>query len=202
MGRHSANEVFDHLQRLMELRFVRREVPVTEAEQPRGQRVLYRLADPYLRFWYRFVSPFQSLLQLGQGAAVWDLEIQPALQEFVARTTWEEVCAQHLWHRIGAQALPAQVARLGRWWDSRDEVNLVGMWGGKVTLVGECKWTAAPMDEGALMALQVKAQKLPLDAAPLWVLASRSGFTPPVQRRAQGENMLLLHPSGLFPNVE
>jgi hypothetical protein len=139
---------------------------------------------------------------LGQGDAVWDREIRPALQEFVARTTWEEVCGQHLWRRIAAQALPVRVAQLGRWWDSRDEIDLVGMWGGKVTLVGECKWTAAPIDEGVLMALQVKAQKLPLDSAPLWVLASRSGFTPSVQRRAQGENVLLLQPSDLFLNAD
>lgn len=198
VGRHSANEIFDHLQRLMELRFLRREVPVTEMEQARNQRVLYRLADPYLRFWFRFVSPFQSLLQLGQGDVVWEREVQPALQEFVARTTWEEVCAQHLWRRIAAKALSAPVAQLGRWWDSRHEIDLVGMWGGRVTLVGECKWTASPVDEAVLLSLQLKAQKLPLDTAPLWVLASRSGFTPALQRRAQMDNVLLLGPDDLF----
>lgn len=198
VGRHSANEVFDHLQRLIELRFVRREVPVTEAEQARNQRVLYRLADPYLRFWFRFVSPFRSLLQLGQGDAVWEREIAPALQEFVARTAWEEICTQHLWRRIATRSLPAPVAQLGRWWDKHDEIDLVGLWGGKATLVGECKWTAAPVDETVLLALQVKAQKLPVDAPPLWVLASRSGFTPAVRRRAQLDNMLLLEPDDLF----
>jgi AAA+ ATPase superfamily predicted ATPase len=198
VGRHSANEVFDHLQRLIELRFVRREVPVTEAEQARNQRVLYRLADPYLRFWFRFVSPFQSLLQLGQGDVVWEREIQPALQEFVARTTWEEACTQHLRRRIAAKSLPASVAQLGRWWDKQDEIDLVGLWRGKVTLVGECKWTAAPVDDAVLRALQVKAQKLPLAALPLWVLASRSGFTPAVQRRAQLDNVLLLEPQDLY----
>ena len=44
----------------------------------------------------------------------------------------------------------------------------------------------------------MKAQKLPLDTAPLWVLASRSGFTPALQRRAQMNNMLLLGPDDLF----
>ena len=37
--------IFDHLRRLQELQFLRREVPVTEWERARSQRVLYRLAD-------------------------------------------------------------------------------------------------------------------------------------------------------------
>jgi AAA+ ATPase superfamily predicted ATPase len=202
VGRHSANEVSDHLHRLIELRFVRREVPVTELEQPRSQRVLYRLADPYLRFWFRFVSPFQSLIQLGQGPVVWEREVQPALEEFVARTTWEEVCVQHLWRRVAARALPAPMAQLGRWWDNRAEIDLVGLWGGKATLVGECTWTVAPVDEAVLMALQVKAQKLPLGATPLWVLASRSGFTPALQRRAQLDNVLLVQPDDMYSSSD
>lgn len=198
VGRHGANEIFDHLQRLIEPRFVRREVPVTEAEQPRSSRVLYRLADPYLRFWFRYVSPFQSLLQLGKGTQVWQRDIAPTLDEFIGRTTWEDVCAQHLWRRIAHDALPAPVAQLGRWWDSKDEIDLVGTWRGRVTLVGECKWTAQPIDEGVLTALQAKAHALPLADSPLWVLAGRSGFTAAVVRRAQGGNILLVQPASMF----
>lgn len=61
-------------------------------QRTRSQRVLYRLADPYLRFWFRFVSPHQSFLQLGKATTVWEAENAPKLDEFVARTTWEDVC--------------------------------------------------------------------------------------------------------------
>ncbi|MGH2371339.1 MAG: AAA family ATPase [Chloroflexota bacterium] len=46
VGRHSASEIFDHLRRLQDLQFLRREVPITEWDHTRTQRVLYRLADP------------------------------------------------------------------------------------------------------------------------------------------------------------
>lgn len=198
VGRRSADEIFDHLRRLQELRFLRREVPVTELERPRTQRVLYRLADPYLRFWFRFVSPFRSFLQLGGGASLWAEEIAPALDEFVARTTWEEVCAQHLWRRQQGGRLGVRVAQLGRWWNGQDEIDLVGMWGGRVTLVGECKWTASPVDADELFALQRKAAKLPLERPPLWVLASRSGFDPAWRQRAEAGEVLLLTPDDLY----
>jgi hypothetical protein len=119
--------------------------------------VLYRLADPYLRFWFHFVSPLQALIQLGKATEIWEREVAPELDEFVARTTWEEVCLQHLWRRLAADRIPVRFAQLGRWWDGRDELDLVGLWRGKVMLAGECKWTAAPVDERILAALQEKS---------------------------------------------
>ena len=186
VGRHSADEIFDHLRRLQELRFLVRLVPATEWDRPRTQRVLYRLADPYLRFWFRFVSPYQSFLQLGRAAEVWQREIRPSLDEFVARTTWEEVCAQHLWRGLEAGGLPVSLAQLGPWWDGKAEIDLVGLWRGQVTLVGECKWTAGPVAEDVLAHLQRKAEKLPMTERPLWVLASRSGFVSDLRRRGRG----------------
>ncbi|MBI3971985.1 MAG: ATP-binding protein [Chloroflexi bacterium] len=198
VGRHSANEILDHLRRLQDLQFLRREVPVTELGQARTQRVLYRLADPYLRFWFRYVSPYQSFLQLGKAAELWAREIQPTLDEFVARTTWEEVCLQHLWRRLAADRLPARFAQLGRWWDGGDEIDLVGLWRGRATLVGECKWTATPVGEEVFVALQQKVGKLPIQEPPLWVLASRAGYHPVLRHRAALGGLLLLEPVDLF----
>ena len=198
VGRRSADEIFDHLRRLQDLQFVRRAVPVTEAGRQRTQRVLYRLADPYLRFWFRFVSPYQSFIQLGKGGDLWDSEIAPRLDEFVARTTWEDVCAHFLRRRLARGDLPVRFSELGRWWDNEDEIDLAGTWGNAVTLVGECKWSSSPVDLDVLLSLQQKTRKLPLDRSPLWVLASRSGFRPAVHRRTEEGNLLLIAPEDLF----
>jgi hypothetical protein len=107
------------------------------------------LSPGHLRFWFHYVSPFQSLLQLG------------------------------------------------RWWDPKEEIDVVGLWRGEVTLVGECKWTVGPVDGRVLANLQRKAQQLPLTERPLWVLASRSGFDRSLRQRAEHENLLLLEPSDL-----
>jgi AAA+ ATPase superfamily predicted ATPase len=198
VGRRSADEIFDHLRRLQALQLLRREVPETERQRARTQRVLYRLADPYLRFWFHYVSPFRSLLQLGRAPDVWEREIAPTLDEFVARTTWEEVCLQYLWRRLAGGQLPASVAQLGRWWDSKEEIDLVGLWRGQATLVGECKWTSGPVDGRVLANLQRKAQLLPLVERPLWVLASRTGFDRGIRERAQHGDLLLIEPSDLY----
>src|SRR5579872_1796413 len=114
----------------------------------------------------------------------WDQEIAPTLDEFVADTTWKEVCRQHLWRRLEADQCAARCAQLGRWWDGQDKIDIVGLWTGRVTVVGECKWTAHPLSESVFAALQHKARKLPLADRPIWVLASRSGFDSVLRTRA------------------
>lgn len=198
VGRHSAEDIFDHLRRLQELRFLRREVPVTEWGRPRTQRVLYRLADAYLRFWFHYVLPYQSFLQLGKRDETWEREIEPTLDQFVARTSWEEVCSQYLWRQLAANGLPARFAHLGRYWDGKEEIDLVGLWHDKATVIGECKWTAQPMDVNDLATLERKAARLQLSESPLWVLASRSGFTKRLLRRSDQGGLLLIEPTDLF----
>ncbi len=198
VGKHSADEVFDYIRRLQVVRLIERETPITEWRQVRSRRSLYCLADPYLRAWFRFVWPNRSFLQLGQTAQVWEGEVAPHLDEFVARTTWEEVCMQHLWRRVATRTLPVDFTHLGRWWDNQDEIDLVGLWQDEIRLVGECKWTAAPVDERVLASLQRKAAKLDLERPPLWVLASRSGFDDALRRRAEHGEILLIEPDDLF----
>ncbi len=198
LGRGGVNDILDQLRRLQELQFLQREVPVTEWEQVRSQRVLYRLADPYLRFWFHYVAPHQSLIQLGRGAHVWERDVAPHLDEFVARTTWEEVCHQFLWRRLAGGELPVSFAQLGRWWDGKDEIDLVGLERGRATLIGECKWSNSEVDERVFVGLQRKAEALPLAERPLWVLASRSGFDAVLRQRAQHGDLMLLTPDDLF----
>jgi AAA+ ATPase superfamily predicted ATPase len=203
VGRNSADEIFDHLRRLIDLQYIRRDVPITEVERPRTQRVHYRLADPYLRFWFRYVAPNQSQIQLRRGSSVWDRHVAPRFDEFVARTTWEDVCIQHMWRRIASDQSPVELQQLGRWWDNTDEIDLVGTQDRRVTLIGECKWTNAPVDMRVFDNLRSKVHKLDLAKNPLWVLASRSGFEPEVRQRAEQDDLLLIEPSDLFaPELE
>lgn len=165
------------LQRLQDMDLITREQPF--GEEPRGsKRTLYKIADPFLRFWFRYVEVNRSRLGAGQVAAV------------------EEEIGQRLGHHFGEvweELARASVPRLqlggitwgpaGRWWgpglDRQPlEVDLVAhsLDGGSV-LVGEVKW-AAPRDAERLLAeLEGKARRLPVAAGrevvpALWLKAS------------------------------
>ncbi len=198
VGRGGVNEIADHLRKLLDLQMLRREVPITERHRPRSQRVLYKLNDPYLRFWNRFVSPDQSSIQLGYAEEVWRTRIEPRLDEFVASTTWEELCTRYVQRTATLQDGHIRFTDIGRWWDGQDEIDIVGVHDNTVTLVGECKWSVQPVDERVLSALQTKARKLNLSTEPLWVLASRSGFSDGLRRRAELGGVLLVSPEDIY----
>ncbi|MCX7044660.1 MAG: ATP-binding protein [Candidatus Sumerlaeota bacterium] len=53
------------IQRLLELELLKREQPYGAPERD-NKKSLYKIADPFLQFWYRFVEPNRSCLQAGQ----------------------------------------------------------------------------------------------------------------------------------------
>jgi len=193
IGKNSAQDIAPALETLRDLGLILREVPVTEIRQSRSRTSLYWVADNYLDFWYRFVDPARSLIARGLGARLWEQDIQPGLQAYISRPTFERACRQFLWRALAAGTLPPELrlTEVGTWWGAGDkELDVVALDAqGSVVLVGSCKWTNAPMDvaEYAALLADVKAvapdlklepSKVGTAEGPRLALFSRSGFTP------------------------
>jgi len=95
---------------LHDIGLVARELPF--GEHPRSKRSRYRIADPFLRFWYRFVDPNRSLLEGGDVEAVRRKKVDPGWPHHVAEI-WEELARASVPHvRPGGTSWgPAS-----RWW--------------------------------------------------------------------------------------
>ena len=128
-----------YLDVLRRMRLVHREVPVTEARPERSRKGLYRLSDPFLRFWFRYVYPNRSALEAGVGHEVLETVVLPDLDTFMG-LPYEEICRQHLIAE-GPQVLGWRPVRVGRYWDARTEIDLIAVdaTGDRVGFV-ECKW--------------------------------------------------------------
>jgi AAA+ ATPase superfamily predicted ATPase len=167
-------------QRLGDMDLITRELPF--AEDPRSsKRTLYKISDPFLRFWFRYVEVNRSRLGAGLLAAV-EEEILQRLGHHIGEV-WEELARASVpLLRPGGRTW----GTAGRWWgpglDRQPlEVDLVAysLDGGSV-LVGEVKW-AAPRDPERLLAqLEAKARRLPVAAGKevvptLWLKAPVDG---------------------------
>lgn len=131
-----------YLDVLRRLRLVRRETPVTEVRPERSRRGLYRLADPFLRFWFRYVYPHRSTLEAGGSRQLLDAVVLPDLDTFMG-PPWEDVCRQHL-IADGERLLGWRPLRVGRYWDARTEIDLIAVdASGERAAFVECKWGAA-----------------------------------------------------------
>jgi AAA+ ATPase superfamily predicted ATPase len=144
------------VQWLIEMELVDRAVPITEAVPERSKRALYRITDPYVAFWHRFVSPMLSagMIGLAPGEQLWTDRIQPRLDDHMG-AVFEAVCRAFV--RRG-EGLPFRPLRVGTWWDaaSQNEVDVVATGGDGEVLVGECKWGRA--DPADLKRLRLRSE--------------------------------------------
>lgn len=137
--------------RLMDLGLVQREIPFGESEKT-SRRALYRMNDPFFRLWFHVVAPHRAFFASSTAAtrqAVWD-----QLKEGLIAEAWEVLCRSAV-PRL--QALPGlEVSSpwlpAGRWWRGNDpEWDVVSCTADqRISLVGEVKWSAKPMEEAEL----------------------------------------------------
>ncbi|WP_158855573.1 ATP-binding protein [Halorhabdus sp. CUG00001] len=167
-----------YLQTLRRLRLVEREVPVT-ASRKQSKRSRYRVADEFLRFWFRFVEPRRSSIEEAPEI-VYEGTIEPNLPDHVA-SVFEDICREALWQAIRQERL-GPYAEIGRWWYGEDEIDLVGLAPeDDRILLGECKWTTEPVGSGLAEALREKADRVrwgPETRDEQFALFSKSGFEP------------------------
>ncbi|SFC72586.1 hypothetical protein SAMN05444422_11722 [Halobiforma haloterrestris] len=165
-----------YLQTLRRLRLLDREVPVTASGQ-KSKRSRYRVADEFLRFWFRYVEPNRSSIEEAPSV-VFDGTIEPDLPTHVA-TTFEDICEEAVWELVRCEELEPY-SEIGRWWYGEEEIDIVGLApGDDRLLLAECKWTSEPVGHQLVDDLRAKAASVrwgPGDRSERFALFSRSGF--------------------------
>jgi len=163
---------------LVDYGLLARRVPFTVPNPERTRRTHYYLIDNYLAFWFRFVLPNRSLLEQGRAEVVWRIGIAPQLSRYMG-IRFEEACRQFIRQQPERWSHPLD--ELGVWWAGDDELEIVGVEGGRGVLVGEAKWTNDPVGLEALQTLERRVALLP-NVAPdrQLVLFAKDAFTQPL----------------------
>ena len=191
------------LERLTEMGLVRRVHPVTVVNPDRTRTVRFAIDDPFLRFWFTFVHPYESRLHRRADASDHlNGLVLPELDAFVSKPAFEQVCQSWLRDQIGA-------ASAGWWWGNvkentgngprnvQRELDVVAVdHEHSVLALGSCKWTAGVMRSGEkaqlrrlaghLVSLTRKPTNDPDPHEPDIYLFSRSGFDRKLTRESRG----------------
>jgi uncharacterized protein len=141
-GLPSGSAVDPYLVRLVEMDYVRRELPVTVAPKKRATSRLsrYVLADHYLRFYFRFVRPYLDILAQQLYDQVWE-RIGEQLRAFIGMTAFEELCQAWVLAQARAGRLPFAVEQVGAHWGGGAQADVAAIsWREKALLLGEAKW--------------------------------------------------------------
>ena len=193
-----------YMRTLIDMRLVSRHRPIGAPDS--GRKHKYRLQDGFIRFWFRFVFPYQEDLQSGlRPADLWDGEIKRALPEHTAQT-FEDLCRVYTRRHHGEQA-----PLVGGWWGdpapdrpdrTQEEIDVVGLKNKRIRIVGECKWTSSEMPLSVLA--ELREHKLPALARSSYLkgqpsdpglrilLFARSGFSRALRAAAQDDRRVEL----------
>ena len=149
------------LAKLVSLGYLTKEIPFGESEK-NSKKSLYKINDSFMDFYFRFILPNRSFIEIGRLLPVLTL-LDSHFSGYVG-DHWEKLCREAV---SGNEIDGVMYGMACRWWgnvskDERMELDVVAeSLDKKYLLVGECKWTAGERSDRLLKELRVKAEKLP-----------------------------------------
>ena len=145
------------LKKLMDLGFLEREVPFG-VDEKNAKKTLYKIADPFMDFYYRFVVPNKSFIELGRKLPI-EQSLDKHFSEYVSKW-WELLCRHAVTGNLINDVL---YGKAKRWWGSvineenkpeQIEIDVIAeSLDKKHLLVGECKWTT--QENGRLLTAEL-----------------------------------------------
>ncbi len=126
------SSITEYLKNLMEVELVEHVKPVTG-----GRRGVYRIKDNFTRFWFRYIYPYLSEIELGIYGAE---DVKKSYDDYLGMT-YEKIALQFIAQLIRRGELPA-VKKLGPWWSKGEEIDIVGLNGRKTGIFVEVKWSS------------------------------------------------------------
>ena len=153
------------LKKLVDLGFLEKDVPFG-IDEKNAKKSLYKIADPFMAFYYQFVVPNRSFIELGRRLPI-EQALTAHLSEYVSMQ-WEKLCRDAV---TGNLVNGVVYGKAKRWWGSvlnedkkPEQVEFDVMAESldkKYLLVGECKWTTQENGKQLTAELLRKANLLP-----------------------------------------
>lgn len=147
----SSGHASRYLSILRETGFVERTTPLTDKNPEQSRKGRYVITDPYLRFYYRYLSTSQSKVAMGRIDEVVET-VEVDLPDFI-RKTWIDLCQRWVGLAASNGEIPVGVDEIGsEWRRGNDYIDIFGIDEAKRTLVlGYCFWGNEPVEPALLI---------------------------------------------------
>lgn len=153
------------LKKLIDLGFLEKDIPFG-IDEKNAKKSLYKIADPFMAFYYQFVVPNRSFIELNRRLPI-DQALNTHFSEYVSMQ-WEKMCRDAV---TGNLVNGVVYGKAKRWWGSvlneakkaeQVEFDVVAeSIDKKYLLVGECKWMTQENGKQLTAELLRKAKLLP-----------------------------------------
>ena len=169
----NAGGISAYISKLIELDIIEKEIPITE-NIDNSKKVLYRIKDNYLKFWFAYIYPYQSYFEIDNLTYVKN-KINNEFELYVSKI-YEDLARESMWENV-----PFPLLKVGRWWDKN--------------VFGECKYSKKQVGLSILKQLQEKAKNIKWNnnnREEYFILFSKLGFSKELEELAQKEKNIIL----------
>jgi AAA+ ATPase superfamily predicted ATPase len=164
----NVQNITSFISKLIELEIIYKEVPITEKLPNKSKKGLYFIKDNFFRFWFSYVLPYRSQLELGNTNYAM-VKIKENFSGFIGKV-YEDLSVEYTLKNY-------PLLKAGRWWNKNEEIDVVGI-NEDFLLVGECKYSNKKVGIDILEELENKSKKIEMNLPiKYYLLFSKSGFT-------------------------
>lgn len=179
-----------YLSVLIDLNIIKKELPITEKTPLKSKKGLYFIADYFFNFWFQYVFPRKSELEMGKTELVLKniIEKSPQYISLVYENVAQELLVKYADYFFN-------FSNIGKWWDKNNEIDIIcfNQNSGQI-LFAEVKWTTKLVGLDILENLKQKAKKViwgPENRQEYFCLFSKNGFTEALIKQAKQDNIKL-----------
>jgi len=183
------NNLTSFLTKLIELDIIKKEVPITETNPDKSKKGYYFINDNFFRFWFRFLLPYESYLEIEQTEYVM-IKIKESFNGYVS-FVFEDICR----YLINYLKLPFKPLKTGRWWNNEIEIDIVSIGEESEIMFSECKWWDNLVGINILKELQKKSDLLLIGGEYkeiYYSIFSKRGFTEDLVNLARSRKDIFL----------
>jgi uncharacterized protein len=145
----TSGQLAPYLRRLQQLGLIEARRSLDAAAGSRRRR--YRITDPFIAFWYRFLFPLRFAPAYPDPAAYYAEVVKPALSGHLD-TTFPQICRQYM-ERDAMETLGANARESGSLWGAGYDIPVAGTLTSGAAYVGACAWEGVKRQAPTLSSL-------------------------------------------------
>lgn len=137
---YSRPKISVYMKNLMEFEVIEKVSSFETGGWDNAKKGVYRIQNTFLNFWFKFVFPYQSQLEIMGESQFYDKYIGPYLENYL-ELTFRKVCMEFLELSSAVNQLPIQISKMGTWVGKKGNIDIIAQDKIRNTIVGACSWS-------------------------------------------------------------
>lgn len=200
-GHHKLNEIYVYtgfsrakisvyLKNLMERELIEKVFSYDTEGRENMQKGVYRICNHFVDFYFTFLYPAGSRLELVSAETFYEKDIVPVFRRFMSYS-FKEVCREYLLREAAKGQFPFKISTMGEWAGKAGDIDIIAQSEAGETLLAicQCERDAFPYEDYEWMLFLAKQARLKADY--IWLFTDRE-FDERLMAEARGREDLSL----------